>query len=868
MRSKLFCGAVFVLLGSSILDAQQRDPKEILAHAIHLAELYNWDDAGPEFAEAERLFLAIGDGRNALYAKLGRIRSNSDSGQESLPAVANELGNALDEDLLLQNDKELRLFALIVKGDLDTEINAGAMKEDWSQVQALAKELGNAKWQYRALAQLGIAAFYDTDLETARKDAGSALVAATNAGDVSAQIRILTILAEGLGESKMYAQALALVDNAIKLASVTPDAGHQFTAKELRVSILVGLGQLDAAQKSVDEILLQARDAHKAAHEATIYGLAASIAEVRNDREGVSVALHRAITLGEAAGLPRILAGVYTEAAKFYQASGDLDSAEHYSKLSATATQASGDLWLVPEHLRILAGFQVAKGKYSEADRSFDRAENFLDSIIGRASTRLEQTSVITASSEIYAQHFALIAEHFNDPERAYNVIEQVRGRTAADLLASGAVAAPAAKATERAISQLRLKLMAARSNREVASLRDEIFMEEQARWAVPGASALKANPQETVGIEQLQRTLPASAILLEYVIASPNDYCLTISRTGAHIVRLGAKVRIEALVASYLKAVKSKLPAGNEARNLYDALLGPISEASQKNTLVVVPDGQLLLVPFDALRNSSGRYVVEAKTVLYSPSAASYYILTQQQKRPEHASKALLALGGVPYAGSPMNRSVLTRGFNRSGFADLPSSEDEVRIAQATFPRQMTDVLVGPAATEAAFKKASLDEYRVIHLAVHAFADSTFPDRAALVLLSDPKAGDDGFLQASEIAQMHFRADLVVLSACETAVGSLQGQDGIANLSRAFLLAGARSVISTLWEIDDNSSLYLMKQFYRHLSMKQSPAVALRTAKRDMLRTFGAKAVPYQWAAFTIEGAAGSLTPLNETHN
>jgi CHAT domain-containing protein len=210
------------------------------------------------------------------------------------------------------------------------------------------------------------------------------------------------------------------------------------------------------------------------------------------------------------------------------------------------------------------------------------------------------------------------------------------------------------------------------------------------------------------------------------------------------------------------------------------------------------------------------------------------------------------------------MNRSGLTRGFSRNGFDDLPSSADEVRIAQAAFPKQKVDLLVGDSATEAAFKAANLDEYRVIHLAVHGFADSTFPDRAALILLSAPSAGEDGFLQASEIVQLRFDANLVVLSACDTAVGPLQGQDGIANLSRAFLMAGARTVISTLWQIDDNSSLFLMKRFYAHLSTNQSPASALTAAKRDTLRTFGSKALPYQWAAFTVEGAAGRPISLN----
>src|ERR1019366_5202455 len=163
--------------------------------------------------------------------------------------------------------------------------------------------------------------------------------------------------------------------------------------------------------------------------------------------------------------------------------------------------------------------------------------------------------------------------------------------------------------------------------------------------------------------------------------------------------------------------------------------------------------------------------------------------------------------------------------------------------------------LLLGTSATEAAFKAAGLTEYRVIHLAVHGFADSTFPDRAALVLLSDRLAGEDGFLQSSEIAQLRFDADLVVLSACDTAVGALQGQEGIANLSLAFLLSGSKTVVSTLWTIDDTSTLYLMKRFYVHLSEGNTAAFALTAAKRDMLKTYGAHAVPYYWASFRLEG-------------
>src|SRR5215471_1360859 len=97
--------------------------------------------------------------------------------------------------------------------------------------------------------------------------------------------------------------------------------------------------------------------------------------------------------------------------------------------------------------------------------------------MIGKATTVLEKTAVITASSQIYSQHFSLVADHFNDQKKAYRIIENVRGRVAADLLAAGFVSTPAAKSTERTISQLRLKLMAARSIDQVRTLRDQIFM-------------------------------------------------------------------------------------------------------------------------------------------------------------------------------------------------------------------------------------------------------------------------------------------------------------------------------------------------------------------------------------------------------
>jgi CHAT domain-containing protein len=110
--------------------------------------------------------------------------------------------------------------------------------------------------------------------------------------------------------------------------------------------------------------------------------------------------------------------------------------------------------------------------------------------------------------------------------------------------------------------------------------------------------------------------------------------------------------------------------------------------------------------------------------------------------------------------------------------------------------------------------------------------------------------------LEASEILQLKIPAKLVVLSACDTALGPIQGQEGVAALSTGFLLAGARSVVSTLWPIQDQAALVLMQAFYRHLREDDSPEEALAAAKRDILAKYGPKTDPAYWAGFIVQGS------------
>lgn len=158
------------------------------------------------------------------------------------------------------------------------------------------------------------------------------------------------------------------------------------------------------------------------------------------------------------------------------------------------------------------------------------------------------------------------------------------------------------------------------------------------------------------------------------------------------------------------------------------------------------------------------------------------------------------LGVGGVEYANTPES-AVLAQaklGLTREDYYDvdltrlpnLPGTEEEIRAAADVLGADGATLLVGRNGTESEFKAVGLSQFRILHLAVHGKANAKNPDRAALIFRPDPPQ-EDGLLEPREILNLHLNADLVVLSACESAVGHLQGEEGIANLARAFLEAG-----------------------------------------------------------------------------
>lgn len=828
--------------------ANQED-EVLLQRALHFGDLYNWHASRPYFTRAQQLFKVAGDQRNALYAHLGAIRAGAD------PAPITELSYRLSQELatnpILQSDKEIRMFCLIVKGDFDGEIDVPAMRRDWTEVAALAKERGDTKWQYRAQGQLGFADFHDGDVAAAQRGVGEALFAAFNAKDVGAQIFYLSATANGLLNQQMNDQAIVYAQQAIGIAEANPDAGYPIFAQHARLLAMVQSGRIDGARTELNSLLVRAKAQNDRYQIADLYSTASLVSRAQKDIPGAIAYLNEALRYAEP-GFGSAFSHIQSDLSDMYRLTGNLSKAEEFARSAAESTQAAGYVDLVPSALHRLAEVQISQQKYAEADRTYDRAAIIQDAMIGNADSTLGKTALIKAASDLYAKHFALVAEHIGDTTKAFSIIEQVRGRVVTDLLISGVQTSSESSEVDRNIARLRLKLMTTRSDREIREIRDEIFLAEQSRLITPEISILKSNVQRAVTLKELQSSLSPSEAILEYVVDDPASYCLVVNRENSHIVKLPGKQLISTLVSAYLNEVKAKHPSHDEARRLYDVLLNPIPEAQKKEQLIIVRDGSLHLVPFDALLDPNNNYVVESQTVAYSPSASSFFLL-RTAPRPKLSEQTVLAVGGIPYDRSNLRESAVTRGYSGSVLSNLPGSREEALTAAGAFPSGSRMLLLGDDATETAYKKAS--SHGVIHLAVHAVANETRPERSALVLLSDPAHDEDGLLQASEIVQLPLNADLVVLSACDTAVGPLEGQEGISTLSHAFLLAGARTVISTLWSVEDETTLYLMKDFYSELKHKKQVPDALAAAKRTMLKTYGANAIPYYWAGFTVEG-------------
>lgn len=869
-------------LASQSFDAvtlDTRDPLKLLAKANHLSWLFNSPAAGPLYARAEVLFRQAGDPGNELYAKIGRIRSQAET--MSFVDISNYLGTELNTPLV-QNDPQLKLWCLVAKGYTDIEVNIAAAKADWTDARELANRLGEKQWAARADGELGLIAFLQGDARKGARLVGGALLSAMASGDVGGQVRYLELIGNGFNEMKRWEEASYFFDRAISLAADTRDAGFPFMAHEGKAYDLMELNKPREAGVLLDVALRTARQQHKQGHESQILILMGDLSLQQRNQAGAIQYWNDAAGIASQFKYYRIVMDATFKLADLYRQEGDLHKAEGCLQAGLTAGRQVGDKYYVPRNLSALAAVKAQEGESEAADALYEEAEDVIDGILVNAPGSYSKSSLTNAMGDTYLAHFELAAK-LHDVTRAFEVLERVRGRTTADVLRDRSSLesnqSPSAASAEGAISVLQTRLMRSEDRGVRKQLLDELFVQEQhLAYAHEDPSTSPPTPlPQNARLDFVQRVLEPDELVLEYVLANPNAFCLSISRQRAEITVLPAGGKqIEDLVDQYLSRINEQKSDSGLARQLYSFLIQPVTGVAEKSRLVIVPDGKLHLLPFAALQDGRGQYLLYSFATTYAPSANVLAALRAEHPR-QPPTRAFLGVGGVPYEkNGPLIASLgkpgsiterVLRGLYDLGGAkleNLPETREEIVSAAHEIGDAHSVTLLGPRATETAFKAEPLADFRIIHLAVHAVSDPQYPERSALILGRDEHSQDDGLLQQREIKNLPLGADLVTLSACDTGIGRLQGEEGVTSLVESFLFAGARAVVASLWSSDDSFTEALMARFYRHLAQEENKAEALRNAKIDLLKEYGSGTSPFYWAGFVMVGDGSSAIPMD----
>lgn len=273
------------------------------------------------------------------------------------------------------------------------------------------------------------------------------------------------------------------------------------------------------------------------------------------------------------------------------------------------------------------------------------------------------------------------------------------------------------------------------------------------------------------------------------------------------------------------------------EAKELYKLLLDKLeAELNETKSLVIVPDGVLWELPFQALITASNQYLIEKHTVAYAPSLEVYYQL-QSSSRSAVANKQVLAFA------NPATKSA----------ASLIEAEREISEVGKLY--QSPKIFVKTGATEARFKQ-NAPTATIIHLALHGVINLQSPFETAL--LFTPGAGEDGQLTISEIMRMRLPQSLIVLSSCDTSNGRILSAEGLLSVSWAFLAAGGRTVVAAQWAVESSSTANLMIDFHRALAREEKgAATALQTAQILAIKRAAPFNHPNYWSPFVVVGGS-----------
>ena len=586
--------------------------------------------------------------------------------------------------------------------------------------------------------------------------------------------------------------------------------------------------------------------------------------------------------------------------------SGDAALARHSYEQALTLAREAGDRDGEAETLARLARAVADSGDAQQGLQLIKQALAIVESQRGQINDPSLRTSYFASFRTFHDTHVDILMQlDRREPNQGYDfaalaAAEQARARSLQDILAERSISiergvdpqlAAAQRAAEERLSTAAFQLARMPLNDSAsrrATLQSSVDAASHSLDEVRG-DIRRATPRyaelthsQPLTLDELQRQLlDANSAALEYWFGDRQSYLWLVTQHSFTAIRLPARAQIEpriaALQAELTTHAQTARQGGIEALVAQEqrhsrvvrraalalgrVLLGEALRGVKQRDLAVIGDGSLQQIPFGVLRVApDGRELRVGRDLVTLPSLTTLRWLRRAASSASRPQR--LALIADPVFGGATPAS-LQRGasdalpFNIRHLAALPHSRVEARTIATMLPKSQVWMALGYAANRDTILTKDWRPFSLVHFAAHSIVDLRRPELSGIVLSLVDRTGQpqDGFLRINDIYNLDMPADLVVLSACESAIGQSLSGEGSFSLARAFFYAGAPRVLASLWAVDDRAAARFMVLFYRALLLEhQSATRALRAAQQAMSHDPRWQA-PYYWAGFVLQG-------------
>lgn len=594
-------------------------------------------------------------------------------------------------------------------------------------------------------------------------------------------------------------------------------------------------------------------------------------------------------------------------------AAGRVDEAVKYYEEALPVSAELRDRTTEANALLGLAKVQRAQGKLDDAQQHIEKAIGIVDDLRGRVANLELRTAYFSSVKKFYDFYIDLLMQrHRAEPKAGYDIralqaAEASRARTLLDTLAAGGVDLRSPATTELASREREALVRLQRSQKQLTALLQSKGKQSDIERASAEVERLTGEHEDALGAlrradpgyealvvarpasaEEIQKVLDSDTVLLEYQLGDEESRVWIASRESIRVASLPPRQELESAALRLHDALEARnrvvanesaekrasriARADEQVRSLQHslgALVLPAEALKGSRRIVVSADGALQYVPFRILQpRGSSRMLLQSHDVVAVPGASFLVASRARQRARRTPSIAVFAdpvfdsrdprVGAAASAPVPASDSAVRSAASDVDLAKLPRlrfSREEANAIAAQADGRVMQALDFDAAKER-LSSATLRRFTTLHFATHGILDSRRPELSGLVLSLVDKKGKprDGFLRLRQIYALDLDADLVVLSACQTALGKEVRGEGLLGLTRGFMYAGAPRVIASLWRVDDRATALLMSRFYAGLRRGEAPAAALRAAQLDLARD-PRWSSPYYWASFQLQG-------------